>query len=169
MKINSPLQITLSFALLVGFAAACGKRSPPLPPIERVQQRTESLSGIQRGNQVILSWPAPRRNAPDPSVQSIRRIDVYRLAEKPRAPLALTEDEFAARSTLIGSVTYDQIKNALRRNAEIDAGHITVEAVDGKVTLKGKVRSWTERKDAETTAWAAPGVTQVVDRIEIGV
>ncbi|HKP45738.1 MAG TPA: hypothetical protein VJT50_04000 [Pyrinomonadaceae bacterium] len=97
--------------LLIG-SLACGKRRPPLPPTERVQQRTESLSGIQRGNQVILSWPAPRRNAPDASVQSIRRIDVYRLAEKPRAPLALTEEEFAARSTLIGSVTFDEIKNA---------------------------------------------------------
>lgn len=92
--------------------ANCGKRRPPLPPIERVQQRTELLSGVQRGNQVILSWPAPRRNASDESVQSIRRIDVYRLAEKPRAPLGLTEEEFAARSTLIGSVTYDEIKNA---------------------------------------------------------
>jgi fibronectin type 3 domain-containing protein len=61
---------------------------------------------------VILSWPAPIRNAPDPSVQSIRRIDVYRLAEKPKAPLPLTEDEFSARSTLIGSVTYDTIRNA---------------------------------------------------------
>ena len=92
--------------------ANCGKRRPPLPPIERVQQRTELLSGVQRGNQVILSWPAPRRNAPDESVQSIRRIDVYRLAEKPGAPLALTEEEFATRSTLIGSVTYDEIKTA---------------------------------------------------------
>lgn len=84
-----------------------------MPPIERVQQRTELLSGVQRGNQVILSWPAPQRNASDQSVQSIRRIDVYRLAEKPRAPLGLTEEEFAARSTLIGSVTYDQIKSAV--------------------------------------------------------
>lgn len=91
----------------------CGKRRPPLPPIERVQQRTELLSGVQRGNQVVLSWPAPQRNAPDGSVQSIRRIDVYRLAEKPRAPLALTEEEFATRSTLIGSVTYDEIKSAV--------------------------------------------------------
>jgi len=65
---------------------------------------------VQRGNQVILSWPAPLRNASDVSVQSIRRIDVYRLAEKPRAPLGLTEEEFATRSTLIGSVTYDEIK-----------------------------------------------------------
>ncbi|HYV00076.1 MAG TPA: fibronectin type III domain-containing protein [Pyrinomonadaceae bacterium] len=65
---------------------------------------------MQRGNQVILSWPAPLRNASDVSVQSIRRIDVYRLAEKPRAPLGLTEEEFATRSTLIGSVTYEEIK-----------------------------------------------------------
>lgn len=98
------------FALLSG--AACGKRRPPLPPVERVQQRTELLSGVQRGNQVILSWPAPQRNAPDQSVQSIRRIDVYRLAEKPRAPLPLTEEEFAARSTVIGSVTFEQMVNA---------------------------------------------------------
>lgn len=92
--------------------AGCGKRRPPLPPVERVQQRTELLSGAQRGNQVTLSWPAPLRNAADQSVQSIRRIDVYRLAEKPTAPLPLTEEEFGARATLIGSVTYDEIKNA---------------------------------------------------------
>jgi predicted phage tail protein len=97
---------------MVMVVAGCGKRRPPLPPVERVQQRTELLSGAQRGNQVILSWPAPLRNAPDSSVQSIRRIDVYRLAEKPDAPLPLTEEEFSARSTLIGSVTENEILSA---------------------------------------------------------
>ena len=98
--------------LTTAFLVGCGKRRPPQPPVERVQQRTELLSGAQRGNQVTLSWPAPLRNAADQSVQSIRRIDVYRLAEKPTAPLPLTEEEFGARSTLIGSVTYDEIKTA---------------------------------------------------------
>ncbi|HVF22388.1 MAG TPA: fibronectin type III domain-containing protein, partial [Pyrinomonadaceae bacterium] len=97
---------------LVFAAPGCGKRRPPLPPVERVQQRTELLSGAQQGTEVILSWPAPRRNAPDSSVQSIRRIDVYRLAESPGAPLGLTEDEFAARATLVGSVTFEQIQTA---------------------------------------------------------
>jgi hypothetical protein len=101
----------VSTVFLLAFAA-CGKRRPPLPPVERVQQRTELLSGVQQGNVVILSWPAPQRNAPDSSVQSIRRIDIYRLAEKPGAPLPLTEEEFSARSTLVGSVTYDEIRNA---------------------------------------------------------
>ena len=102
--------IGLLLAVLMA-STGCGKRRPPLPPVERVQQRTESLSGVQRGNKIILSWPAPGRNAPNSSVQSIRRVDVYRLAEKPTAPLALTEEEFGARSTLIGSVTYDEIKS----------------------------------------------------------
>lgn len=106
----------LIFALcLLPFAltsAACGKRRPPLPPIENVPQRTELLSGVQRGNQVILSWPAPRRNAPDESVQSIRRVDVYRLAEAVDDPLPLTEEEFSARATLIGSVPPEQVGKA---------------------------------------------------------
>jgi hypothetical protein len=107
-------KISLSFICalcLVPFAlslSGCGKRRPPLPPVENIPQRTELLSGVQRGNQVILSWPAPRRNASDESVQSIRRADVYRLAEAVNDPLPLTEEEFSARSTLIGSITFGQ-------------------------------------------------------------
>jgi fibronectin type 3 domain-containing protein len=113
--VNSRKSATRHFILLLGLAAlsmapTCGKRRPPLPPIERIPQRTELLSGVQRGNQVILNWPAPRRNASSGSVQSIRRIDVYRVAEKPNAPLPMTEEEFAARATLIGSVTYEEMQ-----------------------------------------------------------
>jgi hypothetical protein len=107
----------LTFALTL---AACGKRRPPLPPVESVPQRTELLSGVQRGNQVILSWPAPRRNASDESVQSIRRVDVYRLAEAVNDPLPLTEEEFSARANLIGSVNAAQIAGALETLAYTD-------------------------------------------------
>ena len=62
-----------------------------------------------------------------------------------------------------------KIKDAIRRSAEADAEHITVEANDGHVTLRGKVRSWAERRDAELAAWAAPGVIDVEDKIAIGV
>lgn len=109
----------LPFAFCL-FLTACGKRRPPLPPVESVPQRTELLSGAQQGNRVILSWPAPLRNALDASLQSIRRIDIYRLAERPTDPLPLTEEEFAARSTLIGSVTYETIKNSTETITYID-------------------------------------------------
>jgi predicted phage tail protein len=126
----------LLLAVAVVTALGCGKRRPPLPPVERVQQRTELLSGAQQGNEVILSWPAPQRNAPDSSVQSIRRIDVYRLAEKPGASLALTEDEFAARATLVGSVTYDQIKTA----GETLTYHDTLELAGQPTRLRYALR-----------------------------
>ena len=48
-----------------------------------------------------------------------------------------------------------KIEAALKRNAELDAKQISVDTADGKVTLKGNVRSWTERVDAENAAWAA--------------
>src|SRR5829696_10182365 len=111
MNLSKALGVCAFLIASIAFGG-CGKRRPPLPPVERVQQRTELLSGAQQGNEVILSWPAPPRNAPDSSVQSIRRIDVYRLAEKPGAPLALTEEEFSNRATLVGSVTFEQIQTA---------------------------------------------------------
>lgn len=61
----------------------------------------------------------------------------------------------------------DRITNALKRNAELDAAQITVEAWDGKVTLKGNVHSWSARGDAERAAWSAPGVTMVKDEITV--
>jgi osmotically-inducible protein OsmY len=61
-----------------------------------------------------------------------------------------------------------KIENALKRTAETDAKHITVETAEGKVTLRGYVRSWAQREQAENAAWAAPGVTRVEDLITIG-
>ena len=60
-----------------------------------------------------------------------------------------------------------KIQEAFRRNAEVDSNHINVEADGSVVTLKGTVRSWMEREEAERAAWAAPGVTRVVDQIVV--
>jgi osmotically-inducible protein OsmY len=60
-----------------------------------------------------------------------------------------------------------KIEAALRRNAELDAKKIDVETTDGKVILRGKVRSWAEHEDAIGAAWAAPGVKKVEDHLVI--
>jgi osmotically-inducible protein OsmY len=59
------------------------------------------------------------------------------------------------------------IKRALHRAAQVDAERISVEASDGKITLRGSVRSWAEREEAEHAAWAAPGVSEVRNDIRV--
>lgn len=57
------------------------------------------------------------------------------------------------------------IKAAFERQALLDAQQLQVEANEGKVVLRGNVRSFIEREEAERAAWAAPGVTHVDNRI----
>ncbi|HEX6890387.1 MAG TPA: BON domain-containing protein [Chryseolinea sp.] len=60
-----------------------------------------------------------------------------------------------------------KIAAAYHRRATIDSSSIKVDTMGGKVTLHGTVRSWAEKKEAESVAWTQPGVLSVDNKIEI--
>ncbi|RYE46677.1 MAG: BON domain-containing protein [Hyphomicrobiales bacterium] len=61
-----------------------------------------------------------------------------------------------------------RIEEALKRSAEVEAGDIKIDVAADKVTLKGRVKTWSERWLVEDTAWATPGVTHVSDELIVG-
>jgi osmotically-inducible protein OsmY len=61
----------------------------------------------------------------------------------------------------------EQVEAALLRQAKADAKSIHVDVSGGKVTLTGHATSWQAIEDAASAAWAAPGVTQVIDQVKM--
>ena len=61
----------------------------------------------------------------------------------------------------------EKVEAALQRQATADSKSIHVDTNGGKVTLTGHASSWQSIEDASNAAWAASGVTQVVDQLKI--
>jgi osmotically-inducible protein OsmY len=74
-------------------------------------------------------------------------------------------------TTLKAKVMPREVKHriiaAFHRSAQIDANRVSVETSDGQITLKGSVRSWAEREEAQRAAWATPGVNRVDNQITV--
>ncbi len=129
-------KVPLVFVVLIFLAClSCGKRKPPLPPIERVPQRVE-ISGFQRGNKVNLTWIMPARNASEGSILKIVRADIYRLAEPLNSTLTLSEEEFASQSTLISTIPISDKDFKLNKISYID----TLEFAGQMIRLRYAMR-----------------------------
>lgn len=71
------------------------------------------------------------------------------------------------KAGVVASDIRKKIKDAIARNAAVDADKVSVEIAGSKVILRGTVRSFAEREDAELSAWAAPGVTSVENKLMV--
>jgi osmotically-inducible protein OsmY len=73
----------------------------------------------------------------------------------------------AISSDPIPSDVADRINKAFQRSAIIDDSRIKVTSDGHTINLDGTVGSYAALRQAEDTAWAAPGATDVVDRLVI--
>lgn len=76
-------------------------------------------------------------------------------------------DQIALTPAVETSAVKADIEAALLRRAKLDAKKISVEVDGGEVTLSGAVHSWSERDLATHSAWSAPGVRHVIDKMSL--
>jgi osmotically-inducible protein OsmY len=77
-------------------------------------------------------------------------------------------DEVTIRPGLHAVGVKAAIQAAFERNALFEGNYITVTTTpDGRVTLEGIVRSWSERDEAEQVVWSAPGITGITNELRI--
>lgn len=73
----------------------------------------------------------------------------------------------AVKSSVKPEKVKERIKEALVRDARLEAGKIQVEAEGRTVVLRGEVDSWSDREHVEDAAWAVPGVWDVEDHLTV--
>ncbi|MGN6427439.1 MAG: BON domain-containing protein [Leifsonia sp.] len=111
-----------------------------------VQGHTVILSGL-------VDWNYQRTAA----AKAVRRIDGVRAVDN-RIQLSGRPD---------APEVEHRVREAIIRNAALDARNIVVSVDGTELTLRGTVRSWIEKHEAETTAWSSPNVTQVHNELVV--
>lgn len=94
------------------------------------------------------------------------RTDAERAVRRLRGVLGVT-NQIVVKPRVKPQDLQKNIEDSLVRSVRTDAERIRVEVDGSKVTLKGTVRSWLEKDEAERAAWRAPGITSVDNRLEI--
>lgn len=120
-------------------------------------QYAETIKALVHDGHVALEgtveWQFERERA-EHAVREVRGVISVRDSIRLQPQLAPTEIK-------------QRIEQAFRRSAAVDAQHVTVETRGAEVTLRGEVRSWAERDEAQRTAWAAPGVIEVRNELTV--
>ncbi len=67
--------------VIILFAAACGKRGDPKPPVPIIPKATSDLVVTQRGTHLMLAWGYPSLTTAGKSLPKFARVVVYRYVE----------------------------------------------------------------------------------------
>jgi hypothetical protein len=91
--------ITGVIALAV-FAAACGKKGPPLPPLVRLPVAPADLVAARRADTVEVQFTVPSANTDNTRPANVVRVDIYAFT----GPATASEAEVLSQGTRVASV-----------------------------------------------------------------
>ncbi|WP_439400775.1 BON domain-containing protein [Bradyrhizobium sp. DASA03068] len=117
----------------------------------------EKITAIVRDGWITLEGSAERQDQKTVAENAVRKVK----------GIKGVLNVIMVKPSVEPSELKQKIQDAFKRNAEVDANRIEVEANGSEVILKGTVRPWIEREEAERVAWSAPGVSRVDDRIVV--
>jgi len=114
------------------------------------------LGRITLGGRVEWNY---QRAAAERAVSNLAGVTSVINAIRLRAPAEGSPADMSASQVL------ESVEAALRRQAATDAQSIHVDMTGHKVTLSGEAASFQAIADATHAAWAAPGVSEVVEHV----
>jgi len=125
------------------FSAACGKVGPPVAPT-RLSERTAELAAIQRGSNILLTWPSPALIQNESSRSYVAKVEVYRLVERRDQEPVLDPDDYQQNAQVIGVMDRTTIEAQAKEPGLL---HYTdsVSLTDSNTRLRYAVRYFNKR------------------------
>jgi hypothetical protein len=90
--------------LLLLFAAACGRKSDPLPPLRPVPNVVTGVSARRAGDRIELRFNLPSANQDGSTPVALERVDVYARSTPEGSP-APSNDQIIDKQNLVGTVS----------------------------------------------------------------
>jgi osmotically-inducible protein OsmY len=119
-------------------------------PQDRIRVRVEKGRVTLSGE---VDWDYQRHNA--------------ELVVRPLTGVVQLVNKIALRERKAPEYVAHRIQEALARYAEHQAQQVEVRVEGDVATLRGMVNSWAERETIQAAAWLAPGISRVVNQIQV--
>lgn len=140
-------------------------------------RRTDSEIAAAAANAIELNNMVPKgavevmvrdgRITLDGQVEWWHQANAAQMAVRHLAGVKEVINRITIKPNLVPSDVSTVIKSAFERNALLEARKIQVEIAGNKAVLRGNVRSYAERQEAERAALAAPGVSEVENQLKV--
>lgn len=151
-----PLKTAL-FAVLCGLAVGCNESSPPSSGTESTPGQPTTVTANRPAT------PAHSSATTEPVDRTNTGVNIRHRSPAAKTPLDQNENQADIK------ITADIRKQVVASKMSTDAQNVKIITQDGKVTLRGPVRTEQEKQQIEEIAQAVAGTNKVDSQLEVAV